>query len=64
VGLDDVRDAVRRDWSYARRARAAERFHDEVLGRYRVRVEWPDGSVTDDVAAAPAPGRPDAGAGG
>jgi len=41
--LADVRAAVERDWSYARRAEATERFNEQVLERYRVSIEWPTG---------------------
>jgi parvulin-like peptidyl-prolyl isomerase len=39
--LEDVGDQVERDWLYARRQEAEERFHREVLERYRISIEWP-----------------------
>jgi parvulin-like peptidyl-prolyl isomerase len=37
--LDDVRDAVRREWSNAQRLEANEAFYRDVLKRYRVTIE-------------------------
>jgi len=39
--LDEVRAEVERDWSFAQREEASERFNEGVLGRYHVVVEWP-----------------------
>jgi len=48
--LDEVRDAVARDWSYARRAEASEQLYETILARYQVTIEWPQhsGSQTPD----------------
>jgi hypothetical protein len=43
--LAEVRDEVERDWLYARRDEAEERFHREILERYRVSIEWPMGAA-------------------
>ena len=39
--LDEVRDAVRRDWLSAQREEAERRFVDALLSKYDVTVEWP-----------------------
>ena len=39
--LAEVREAVARDWSYARREEASKGFYEAVLARYRVTIEWP-----------------------
>jgi hypothetical protein len=39
--LEEVRDAVRRDWGNALRAEASERYYRELLRRYSVTVEPP-----------------------
>jgi hypothetical protein len=39
--LDEVREEVERDWSYARREEASRDFYEELLSRYQVTVEWP-----------------------
>jgi PPIC-type PPIASE domain len=39
--LDEVRDAVAREWANARRLEANERFYEEMLKRYAVTVEAP-----------------------
>lgn len=40
--LEDVRAPVERDWLYARREEVTRRYHDELLERYSVSVEWPE----------------------
>jgi hypothetical protein len=40
--LAEVREAVERDWRFARRGEASKGFHAEILARYRVEVEWPE----------------------
>lgn len=39
--LEEVRDAVRRDWVDAQRAEASEKYYQELLRRYTVTVEPP-----------------------
>jgi hypothetical protein len=39
--LAEVRDAVARDWSFAQREDASKAFHEEIVARYRVTIEWP-----------------------
>ncbi len=39
--LAEVREAVARDWSYAQREKASKGYHEEILARYRVTIEWP-----------------------
>ena len=39
--LDEVRDAVRREWANARRLEANEKFYQELLKRYVVTIERP-----------------------
>jgi hypothetical protein len=48
--LAEVRAAVERDWSYAQRQEATKRFYEEVVGRYRVSIEWPQGDSSVGVA--------------
>ena len=40
--LDEVRAAVVREWENVRSNEALDAFYDDMLGRYEVRVEWPD----------------------
>jgi len=40
--LEDVREAVRREWDNARRLEAKERFYQELLKRYTVTIERPE----------------------
>jgi hypothetical protein len=40
--LEDVRDAVRREWDNARRLEANEKFYQELLKRYTVTIENPE----------------------
>ena len=40
--LDEVREVVRREWENDFRERTKERFYEELVGRYRVTVEWPE----------------------
>ncbi len=42
--LNQVREAVRREWSHARRLEAKDRFYQELLRRYHVSIEWPQGA--------------------
>jgi hypothetical protein len=39
--LAEVREAVKRDWSFAQREEASKRFYEEVLSRYDITIEWP-----------------------
>ena len=39
--LEEVRDAVRRDWANAQRAETSEKYYQELLRRYTVTVELP-----------------------
>lgn len=41
--LAEVRETVRREWENARREQAMERFYTELLEKYDVAVEWPEG---------------------
>lgn len=50
--LDEVRDAVRRDWQAARVTAANERFYRELLDRYVVTVETPAAKSTLAVVAS------------
>ena len=45
--LAEVRDAIERDWSYAQRQEASKLFHEQVVSRYDVTVEWPEISEGD-----------------
>ena len=48
--LEEVRQEVERDWSFAQREEASELFHEQVVSRYDVSIEWPQ--VDDDVNLA------------
>jgi hypothetical protein len=39
--LAEARDAVARDWSFAQREDASKAFHEKIVARYRVTIEWP-----------------------
>ena len=49
--LAEVRKEVARDWSYAQREAASKDFHEQVLSRYRVTVEWPQSTPATEGAA-------------
>lgn len=40
--LAEVREAVRREADNVRREEAIEEFYREMLGRYEIRIEWPE----------------------
>lgn len=50
--LDEVRDAVRREWESAERQNAHERFYAGLLARYAVRFEPPEPGRGDEALAA------------
>jgi len=50
--LDDVRDAVRREWSSAQQADAATRFYQALLRKYAVSIEAPSPANTPEPVAA------------
>ena len=39
--LDEVREAVRREWENDLRERTKERFYDDLVERYEVTIDWP-----------------------
>lgn len=43
--LDEVRQAVQREWARTRQEDVTRRFHEELLERYEVEVEWPEPEV-------------------
>ena len=51
--LDEVREAVRREWTNAQQREAAARFYQTLLRKYAVTIETPSGaaSTLDSVAA-------------
>lgn len=51
--LDDVREAVRRDWYAARRAASREEFFQALRQKYKVVVEHPDVTGNDDTSPEP-----------
>ena len=40
--LAEVREAVRREYDHVRRNEGLEEFYREMLGRYEIRIEWPE----------------------
>ena len=50
--LDEVRDALRRDWLNEQRIAANEAYYQSLLQRYTVTIEGRDGSVMDDPSGA------------
>jgi ribosomal protein L20A (L18A) len=40
--LDEVRDAVRREWLDAKRSEATDKFYQAILSRYKVKIELPE----------------------
>jgi hypothetical protein len=46
--LDEVRDAVRREWEHARRQQVTEEFYQGLLEQYDVVVDWPDPAVVEE----------------
>ncbi len=51
-GLDEVREAVRREWDDARRVAANEAFYKGLLGRYSVTIEGAEAPTRSEVRAA------------
>ena len=49
-GLDEVRAAVLREWQNERRKEGIERFYEEMLSRYEIRIEWPGDEPPPSVA--------------
>lgn len=49
--LDEVRDAVGREWANARRLEANEKLYDAMLKRYAVTIERPEPVKAKEVAA-------------
>jgi len=41
-GLEEIADAVRREWENARRNEVKEQFYADLLRRYEVSIQWPD----------------------
>lgn len=61
--LDEVRDAVRREWSNAQRVTATEALYDKLLERYTVTIEKPEAGASTagaDTAATDTAGTPPA----
>jgi hypothetical protein len=46
--LAEVRDRVRGEWEGERREEALEALYDELVGRYRVSVEWPGPGASEE----------------
>jgi hypothetical protein len=42
LGLDEVRDAVRRDWEHLNRQALADNFYRGLKDKYQVSIEWPN----------------------
>ena len=55
--LEEVRDAVRREWANARRQEANEKFYQTLLGRYTVTIERPADGAWAPTATAVAEAR-------
>ena len=58
--FEEVRDAVRREWTSARRDSAVERLYGKLLARYTVTIEKPEsfagaGGADSGAAKTPAP---------
>lgn len=49
--LDEVREAVRREWFADRRAASKQQFFDELVQKYDVRIEHPEPAVAEDEGA-------------
>jgi hypothetical protein len=50
--LAEVREEVERDWSFAQREEASKLFHEQIVSRYDVTIEWPQ--VGPDIDGAQA----------
>jgi hypothetical protein len=46
--LDEVREAVRRDWENANRLQLAEDFYRGLQDKYQVKIEWPTVSASEE----------------
>jgi hypothetical protein len=45
--LDDVRPAVRREWTNARRLEAEQKLYASLRGRYEIVIEQPQAKATE-----------------
>jgi len=45
--LDEVRDAVRRDWENLKRQELAENFYRGLQNKYQVSIQWPETASTE-----------------
>ena len=52
--LDEVRDAVRRDWLNDQRIAASQRYYESLLERYTVTIEGQSAEVLDETAGVAA----------
>ncbi len=50
--LAEVRAEVERDWRFAQREEASKLFYEQVVSRYDVTIEWPQGSPDSEGAQA------------
>jgi hypothetical protein len=48
--LDEIRAQVEREWANARRMETTERFYTDLVDRYEVVIEWPEGATTGEDA--------------
>ncbi len=46
--LDEVREAVRREWEHARRQEVIEQYYAGLLAKYEIVIEWPESRAPDD----------------
>jgi hypothetical protein len=50
-GLDEVRDAVRREWMNAQREKANEALYQRLRARYTVTIEQPEAVASSPASA-------------
>jgi hypothetical protein len=46
--LAEVRDEVERDWGFAQREEASKLFHEQIVSRYDVTIDWPQVSPSTE----------------
>jgi hypothetical protein len=46
--LDEVREAVRRDWEHLKRQELVENFYQGLQDKYQVTIQWPETVVGEE----------------
>lgn len=46
--LDQVRDAVRREWEHDRHQQLTEAYYQRLIDKYEITIDWPQSVSGDD----------------